>query len=145
MKTCTKCNKEKDYTFFAKGKAYKDGYKSWCKDCNNGWTRQWYSDNNEEIKSKYSYEKNKDQKLKKTFGIGYQEYLTMLSIQDNRCAICGTDNPGQRSFHVDHCHDTGKVRGLLCGNCNSGIGNLRDDIDLLKRAIEYLENSKEKY
>lgn len=144
MKKCTKCNIEKEYIMFAKGKVYRDGYKSWCKDCNNSWTRQWYSNNNEEIKSKYSYEKNKDRKLKKAFGIGYQEYLNMLSAQQGSCGICGTKDSGARSFHVDHCHDTGKIRGLLCGNCNSGIGSLRDDIGLLKRAIEYLENSKEK-
>ena len=68
----------------------------------------------------------------------------MLEIQGDACAICGTKDTGNRkAFHVDHCHDTGKIRGLLCGNCNSGIGNLRDDINLLQRAIEYLQSTKE--
>ena len=93
-------------------------------------------------KQVYDYDKDKDYKLKNRYGISYQEYLNMLSAQQERCAICGTDDTGARkAFHVDHCHDTGKVRGLLCGNCNSGIGNLRDDIDLLYRAIEYLKNT----
>lgn len=67
----------------------------------------------------------------------------MLDMQGGRCAICGTDNTGKRRcFHVDHNHDTGKIRGLLCGNCNSGLGNLRDDVGLLNRAIQYLTASE---
>jgi len=66
----------------------------------------------------------------------------MLAQQDGKCAICGTKSTGKRkSFHVDHCHKTGVVRGLLCGNCNSGIGNLRDDVELLKKSIQYLERN----
>ena len=65
----------------------------------------------------------------------------MLAAQDGKCAICGTTSTGNRkAFHVDHDHKTGKVRGLLCSNCNTGIGNLRDDIGLLNRAIEYLSH-----
>jgi hypothetical protein len=143
-KICTKCNQEKTISCFSPGKNYADGYKTGCKECNNTWTRNWYDNNQEEIKQKYSYEKNKNQKLKRIFGISYDEYLNMLAAQNNCCAICGTDTPGARAFAVDHCHDTGKIRGLLCSKCNTGIGNLKDDIDLLKRAIQYLENSKDK-
>lgn len=59
-------------------------------------------------------------------------------LRDNikECQICGETN---RRFHVDHCHKTLKVRGLLCENCNRSLGGFRDDVNLLKKAIEYLE------
>jgi len=142
MKTCRTCETKKDFSEFHKGITNKDGYRPHCKECRNKYNQEWYSENIDTVKSKYSYEKNKHYKLKKTFGIGYQEYLHMLAAQDNCCGICGTDESGARAFAVDHCHTTGNIRGLLCGNCNSGIGHLKDDVELLKRAIQYLENSK---
>jgi hypothetical protein len=67
----------------------------------------------------------------------------MLADQGGRCAICEKPHkplPTDRFqyLHVDHCHDTKKVRGLLCGNCNVGIGNLKHDIEILKKAMSYL-------
>ena len=68
----------------------------------------------------------------------------MLAAQGGCCAICGTSDTGKRkAFAVDHNHDTGKIRGLLCSNCNTGIGNLRDNVELLERAIDYLRNTNE--
>jgi hypothetical protein len=66
----------------------------------------------------------------------------MLADQDGRCAICYTEANG-RMWHIDHCHDTGKVRGILCDICNRGIGNLKDDPKLLRQAAEYLEAARE--
>jgi hypothetical protein len=66
----------------------------------------------------------------------------MLESQNNSCAICGGD-AGQRSFSVDHDHISGKVRGLLCRGCNVGIGNLKDDIEILEKAIEYIKKHRE--
>jgi hypothetical protein len=68
----------------------------------------------------------------------------MLLEQHSVCRICGTDNPGGRGkvFSVDHDHQTGKVRGLLCHHCNVGLGNFKDSIDILKKAISYLEESR---
>jgi len=65
----------------------------------------------------------------------------MLVTQEGRCAICGTQDPGRNwpSFNVDHDHATGRVRGLLCANCNDAIGKLKDDPTLLHRAAEYLD------
>ena len=68
----------------------------------------------------------------------------MLEKQGGVCAICGGSEPKdagtghRRRFAVDHCHETGRVRGLLCVNCNSGIGKLKDSPDLLRRALDYL-------
>ena len=63
----------------------------------------------------------------------------MLEAQNGRCKICGTDTPmGTGAFHVDHCHMTNKVRGLLCHKCNVGLGHFNDNISLLSTAILYL-------
>ena len=63
----------------------------------------------------------------------------MLEAQNGRCKICGTDTPmGNGAFHVDHCHMTNKVRGLLCHKCNVGLGHFNDNISLLSTAILYL-------
>lgn len=140
-KTCKTCRSEKDVSEFPKGKGYKDGIRPHCLDCRREYENA--SFHKHKHKRPHCYEADKDRKLKKAYGIGYAEYKSMLAAQDGRCAICGTRDTGNRkAFHVDHCHDTGVVRGLLCGNCNSGIGNLRDNVELLQRAIEYLTNSK---
>jgi len=63
----------------------------------------------------------------------------MLEAQNGRCKICGTDAPnGMGTFHVDHCHITSKVRGLLCHKCNVGLGHFNDNISILSAAILYL-------
>ena len=82
-------------------------------------------------------------RLKQTYGLTLEAYDEMLRKQGGGCAICGTDTPGGLGgFHVDHCHHTGRVRGLLCLNCNRGIGALKDDANLLRRAISYLGEEK---
>lgn len=140
MRICKTCNEEKAISEFPKRTGYKDGIRPHCKDCRRKYQLNSYYENRH--KHPYDYAKSKDDKLKRTYGISYQEYLTMLEAQGGCCAICGTDDTGKRkAFAVDHCHETGNVRGLLCSNCNTGIGNLRDDIGLLERAIEYLRNT----
>ena len=63
----------------------------------------------------------------------------LLVAQDYKCAICGTDaNELTRELGVDHNHETDEVRGLLCNHCNIGLGNFRDDVELMNKAIEYL-------
>ena len=71
------------------------------------------------------------------FGITLLHYEEMLQAQGGVCAICGKQQEG-RSLSVDHCHETGRIRGLLCTRCNLGIGNLQDDPGVLRKAIEYL-------
>jgi len=86
-------------------------------------------------------------KLKRLYGITVDDYYAMLEQQGGGCAICEAKIPGMRHykrngriemFHVDHCHSTGKVRGLLCGACNRAIGYLRDDPILALRVSQYL-------
>lgn len=79
--------------------------------------------------------------LKSKFGITEETYNQILIRQGNRCAICGSYQVSKR-LAVDHNHSTGKVRGLLCVNCNLGIGSLKEDRQILENAIEYLELHK---
>lgn len=84
-----------------------------------------------------------DGHLKKTYGIGTREYNAILAAQGGVCAICGR-RPGKRRLAVDHDHQTGEKRGLLCASgdfgCNKGLGYFNDDVELLRRAVAYLEN-----
>lgn len=80
--------------------------------------------------------------LKKKYGISLEDYEQRLVEQGGRCAICGTTEPGNTAgepiFRIDHCHDSGKVRGLLCNACNAGMGQLGDNVDRLLAAAAYL-------
>lgn len=78
--------------------------------------------------------------LARRYGMTVTEYEALLRAQDGRCAICGLE-PTDRNLHVDHCHKTGEVRGLLCTLCNLGIGMLADDAERLRAAADYLEQT----
>lgn len=80
---------------------------------------------------------NKDQCLRQNYGITLEMYEALCEVQQNACAICG--QVSGRSLHVDHNHCNNKIRGLLCDTCNRGLGYARDDIQILEKAIEYLE------
>jgi hypothetical protein len=86
--------------------------------------------------------KRKAQRLR-AFGIGLDEYKQMLDAQGGKCAICGFQERSDPNFFpvVDHCHETGKVRGLLCANCNHILGKAKDNPDVLRAAAEYLEKN----
>lgn len=80
------------------------------------------------------------------YGLTIDEWEALAASQDNACAICQMQieeiqpHPsGNRTLHVDHCHDTNRVRGLLCSNCNRAIGAFRDDPEIMRRAIAYIE------
>ena len=84
-------------------------------------------------------DKRKAQRIKK-YNLSKEQFDAMLQSQRGVCAICGTDGGGRKSIFpfVDHCHATGRVRGLLCSACNFGIGKFRDNPDLLRKAAEYV-------
>jgi hypothetical protein len=79
--------------------------------------------------------------LRRNYGLSLEDYEAMLVAQGGVCAICGDSSPGpvQKHFAVDHDHDSGKIRGLLCFPCNTGIGGLRDDVLLVEKALSYLK------
>jgi hypothetical protein len=77
--------------------------------------------------------------LKKHYGITLEERDLILHSQNDRCAICRTDDPGKKDWCVDHCHTTKRIRGVLCHFCNSVLGYAKDDTVVLKAAIAYLK------
>ena len=86
--------------------------------------------------------------LQRKYGISLLEYSQMIISQGGKCAICGSEEGGTRNGNpkalaVDHCHDTAKVRGLLCESCNQGIGKLKDDPTVLRKAADYIEKHRQ--
>jgi hypothetical protein len=79
--------------------------------------------------------------IKGKYGLSKSEWDALFESQGRACAICAKTDPIGH-WSTDHCHTSGKVRGILCSNCNAGIGQLSDDVDRLKAAIKYLETHK---
>ena len=135
MKECTNCKEVKDLSHYKK-------WNNQCKKCLNYKNKQYRLKNKEKIKGS-----KRASDLKAKFGISVEEYSEILNNQEGVCAICKSDKPDvngyRNNFPVDHCHKTGKIRGLLCDRCNRGLGFLRDDTEILKSAILYLEKSNE--
>jgi hypothetical protein len=83
-------------------------------------------------------------KLRRKYGLTSETWAARLITQGGGCAICAVEQGGGRhgKFHVDHCHVTGRVRGLLCHNCNTAIGLFADDANRLQRAAEYVSEAR---
>ena len=101
--------------------------------------------NKEYRKRAFNSTRSYDYKI--NYGITIEQYESMLMQQNNVCAIClraetATNRGKVKRLAVDHCHTTGKVRGLLCHNCNTTLGKYEDKPELIKRFIEYLEDKK---
>ena len=119
-KTCNSCGLEKLISEFHEAQAD-------CKPCRSTKDKKRY------------YENDRGNYLKRKYGITSQDYDNMYSEQEGSCAICGIHQSELKNrFCVDHDHDTGQVRGLLCNNCNNGIGKLQDNYDTIYRAADYL-------
>ena len=80
--------------------------------------------------------------LLKRYNLTLEQYENIRKSQLGKCAICEIDI-SENTIYIDHCHETGNVRGMLCMKCNSGIGYLKDDYRILERATEYLKNGQE--
>ena len=88
----------------------------------------------------------KSKSLQKLYNITIDEYEALRESQGGKCSICGISKPimgrrGNKALAVDHCHTTGKVRGLLCVNCNTALGLFGEDMKTIKKAITYLEKN----
>lgn len=86
-------------------------------------------------------DKQKNNKLLKAYSITLKQYQEFSAAFDDQCHICSKPCPSKKSLAVDHDHSTGLIRGLLCINCNKGLGNFKDNIELFKKAIQYLEDA----
>ena len=104
----------------------------------NARAKKWYANNPDKAK-----QKAKRIHLRR-FGITIEDYFKILEAQNGVCAICGGSQTRSNSqyFDVDHCHASGKIRGLLCNLCNVGLGAMRDNPDLLRKAALYLERAE---
>lgn len=151
---CRKCKEEKPLSEFGANKRYEGGLERRCKECLRGMRQDAY-DRNPELyrqaanrKRKYrrepggpdSPEGRRRRHLQEAYGITPEDEKRLLESQGGLCPICGS--PAQV---VDHCHTTGRVRGLLCQKCNRGLGHFIDNPVMLVRALEYLTQSRLEY
>lgn len=165
-KICSRCQITKEISEFYSDKRASDGLSCHCKKCQNKATIESRNKNRKKwdlYSKKYAFEHKKDKaeyykkhknnyinnRLKNKFGITLNDYNQMLITQNGVCAICGKpetslDNYSYniKALTVDHNHKTGKVRGLLCMNCNRCLGLLKDNVNTLNNAIKYLQKEK---
>jgi len=164
-KVCKKCGVEKSETAeFFRSNGFK-GLRNSCRDCEAAARREYYAKNPEkhcEATRKWCRDnpeqhaatkrkwcrKNPDKiaahHRKANYGLTDGDFKNLLELQQGGCAICGFVFPiitGDRkvSPHVDHCHTSGKIRGLLCSGCNTVLGRAKDSVHILEKAIQYLQ------
>jgi len=163
-KTCRLCGEDKPVEQFHRATGTRDGRRGECKTCfRELWKARYEADPERRrravLRAKAWQERNPERyaeiqrryvdsgrkalsvrraHLKRKYGITLDDYRAMLEAQAGGCAICHAPEPEGQSLHVDHDHDTGAVRGLLCFTCNAGIGMFAHDIDLLSAAVAYL-------
>ena len=136
MKMCSACKKEKRIPHdFRTNRSRADGYQSHCKQCF------------KERYRSYSPEERRKQHVRVFYGLSWESYVQMLAAQGHTCAICRKPiealvSDRLTTAHVDHDHVTHQVRGMLCHNCNSGLGYFQDDPKLLIEAAEYLARAR---
>lgn len=152
VKRCRGCDQEKPLLEFYAHRGTKDRRATYCKNCAKAYDterrakarepylaslREWRAANVERRK-----ELMREWNLS-LYGLRPEDYIALYERQQGGCAICGENGEtfGGRRLHIDHDHSTGKVRGLLCGLCNTAIGHLKDSPTLLRAAASYLEVS----
>ena len=136
-KTCSDCKLSKPLDDFHKAKDRAFQRAARCKDCQAIYSATWYQENKERLKP--NMRKNS---YARYYKITIEKYEVLLAEQNNGCAICTapTGSNGKR-LSVDHNHQTGEVRGLLCDDCNIGLGKFKDNSSLLANAINYLKDN----
>jgi hypothetical protein len=165
MKRCSQCKKVLDLNCFYNDIRANDKLSSVCKQCHNLNNKKsklkhrkrvqkvaliYSRSHTKEKREYYSNHKNdwKNNRLINQFGITLENYNDLLKKQNYLCLICNKPEtevePGKspKTLAVDHNHETGKIRGLLCGKCNKGIGMFEDNTNLLQSAINYLNGNK---
>jgi nitrate/TMAO reductase-like tetraheme cytochrome c subunit len=128
-KECSTCLVEKPFQSFDKSAKSPDGFYFRCKECRASLTDR---------------SKERERKLKSKYKINQVSFRELLKKQNNKCAICFSEDAGGKysTMKVDHCHTTGQVRGLLCQQCNLGLGHFKDNVEFLSKAIEYLNENR---
>ena len=136
-KVCCKCRKELPFSLFGNHKRNKDGLRTRCKACE---SQDAKDRKKRDLEQDYEGTRLKERacNLKRMFAISIEYWKQKAEAQDYKCAICQKECITGRRLAVDHDHKTGKIRDLLCSNCNQGLGKFQDDPQLLAKAADYL-------
>lgn len=142
-KTCPDCLEHKPLSEYGNCKRGPDGLQWKCKPCLRLYINTRNARRREAGLHRYDPESRRRWMYKSKYGITVDQYEQMLAAQDGACAICRQQqtDPRKKRLAVDHCHETGTVRGLLCEKCNRGIGLLGDNLASLRAATIYLEEA----
>jgi hypothetical protein len=149
-KQCRTCLKYLPLDAFYRNPTAKSGYQASCKECKKQNVKKWCEANPDRVKrakKKHhgkSWRRRKNNQMRTLYGIDVETYEKLFAEQNGLCAVCKKPETLKRgdvvvNLSLDHCHTTGKIRGLLCANCNNGMGRFKDDPALLRAAAEYLE------
>lgn len=137
LKICTKCKGSFPLSSYSKCARNRGGLYHYCRECQKSAHRAHYK--------RTGGRSARDSHLRGAYGVTSHEYDSMLDRQSGVCAICHQPETARhksgviKSLAVDHCHKTNRVRGLLCEECNHGLGRFRDSVERLQSAIKYLE------
>lgn len=155
-KKCTICSKVKPliFEYFYRDKSRKSGFRNECRSCSSIRAKKWYNTEKGRAARKKQYERRKKTgkhylsvlkaALKRDYNMTISEYCALLESQNQVCGICGGVNSDGRRLFIDHDHKTGKVRGLLCHQCNIMLGHAKDNLSVLRSAVGYLEKLGER-
>lgn len=133
LKICAKCKTPKEPGDFCRDLL--KGLKSWCKECANTAQKERYDRDSNRRRAKT------EGNIELKYGLTPEAWGNLFEKQGGVCAICKNPETQNKRISVDHDHETGKVRGLLCNNCNRGLGLLKDSLHTLSAAVEYLKSS----
>lgn len=139
-KRCCRCKATKPLDEFCVNKTEEDG-RSWrCRQCNSENYKQWKDRKPLEARRLMA----RRNQIKYNHGLQWDDVVAMLEAQHNLCAICKKEfSSGMaKTFRIDHCHSTGRVRALLCHSCNIVLGHVGDSIKILSDSIEYLKTHR---
>lgn len=146
---CTRCGIEKDIDEFYWHNSSKRRHRSHCKKCCNINHAEWCKLHPEKLAEYVSRHRKKHYKRTsievacKRYKIKVVDYLEMFRKQNGKCAICGISHLElNERISIDHCHETGRFRGLLCSCCNRLLGYAKDNISILESAVKYLKESE---
>jgi hypothetical protein len=166
-KRCSKCREDKPVTAFCKCSRAPDGLNWYCRSCDSEIKKRYYNSPKGKAQKAGQYQKyreqiiarrkmqtwyrrrpeylayHRDRHLRTKYGLSLSDYNAMLESQGGGCSICGQKPAaGKKSMPVDHCHQTGAVRGILCDPCNRALEGFQDSPTILRSAIAYLHRAE---
>lgn len=144
-RTCKTCKKDKPYSEYHRNGAH---LRPACKECSAKRRRRYYRQTRAKSRqaSREHYAQNREKlntaTVARRYGLKPQQYLHLLASSNYSCQVCGV-RPPKAQLHLDHCHSTGEVRGILCRGCNHALGNVKDNHSTLEKLAAYLKKFDE--